>query len=498
MDSRRVPFPPQIFGIYKIIFNSIFILTPKSPICQESLLSPPSPLTHCKLSCGNSIHVKCMKVLMDHQVGALGMANVKCPLCRNDFGSFESLQLEFSDIVKADCLKKKTEQRKPRHPGFRCHECSSNPILGKCHTCTTCPMFHLCDGCFTKGAHAEHTFQHRNYRGGASVPSSRAVVPMLPQGFISDLETREITDQDYETLRMLDSGPVQQTFIPLHVINSFPVFKISSISLKNEILPGGKCNCCAIVVGMGEMVRKIPCGHAFHKDCIGNDVWTAHFTLSDPLKSFIDRWLLKQRTTCPSCGLAAYSSLGQDDVGDEDIQPEEARYAANSYNIPQTKRPKAREKVVDKEYFASQDANMFEIVGFNSSASQSSSLGSLRRLNEALPRVGSKGKFPAIPKKSGAIRSGASISRPMNMDELFISTSSSAGNTNSNSEGSLQTFTSSPVQKRRTLTQQSKANSRSTIPDLDSLIQVNVLRSHHNEKWVYTVNGKKKPTLLVR
>lgn len=50
------------------------------PICQETLLLPVSPLTHCRLSCGNSIHVKCMKVLMDHQIGSLGLKTVKCPV----------------------------------------------------------------------------------------------------------------------------------------------------------------------------------------------------------------------------------------------------------------------------------------------------------------------------------------------------------------------------------------------------------------------------------
>ncbi|KAJ3148961.1 E3 ubiquitin-protein ligase Zswim2 [Geranomyces michiganensis] len=51
------------------------------PICQEDLASEstPSALTYCKTSCGNHMHVKCVRVLMDHQSRSMGMENVKCP-----------------------------------------------------------------------------------------------------------------------------------------------------------------------------------------------------------------------------------------------------------------------------------------------------------------------------------------------------------------------------------------------------------------------------------
>ncbi|RKO87683.1 hypothetical protein BDK51DRAFT_16435 [Blyttiomyces helicus] len=50
------------------------------PICQELLLEPQSPLTHCRLGCGNSLHIKCVKVLMDHHTNTLGLDRVKCPV----------------------------------------------------------------------------------------------------------------------------------------------------------------------------------------------------------------------------------------------------------------------------------------------------------------------------------------------------------------------------------------------------------------------------------
>ena len=42
----------------------------------------------CRYGCGNSVHVKCMKIWAEHQ-RSTGETIVKCPLCRVDFGSFQ-------------------------------------------------------------------------------------------------------------------------------------------------------------------------------------------------------------------------------------------------------------------------------------------------------------------------------------------------------------------------------------------------------------------------
>ena len=41
-----------------------------------------------RYGCGNSVHVKCMKIWAEHQ-RSTGETIVKCPLCRVDFGSFQ-------------------------------------------------------------------------------------------------------------------------------------------------------------------------------------------------------------------------------------------------------------------------------------------------------------------------------------------------------------------------------------------------------------------------
>lgn len=44
--------------------------------------------------CGNNVHVKCMKIWLEHQVST-GEKMVKCPLCRETFGTPEQLKQEF-------------------------------------------------------------------------------------------------------------------------------------------------------------------------------------------------------------------------------------------------------------------------------------------------------------------------------------------------------------------------------------------------------------------
>ncbi|KAJ3175423.1 E3 ubiquitin-protein ligase Zswim2 [Geranomyces variabilis] len=215
------------------------------PICQEDLvpqLAPPA-LTYCKKSCGNHMHVKCVRVLMEHQSRSMGMENVKCPS----------------------------------------------------HT--------LCDKCFTSGSHSEHTFTHRSHPGGPQHPSPRRVAPTFPAAVLASMETRELDAGDYEVLLTLDSPVVNQGDLPLHVVNSFPTERAGGGSRGGGgggvRWVGHECRVCMKKVETGDTVRVIPCRHGFHRNCI-------------------DRWLLQTRTTCPQCGLPAYSALNADNGDGEE------------------------------------------------------------------------------------------------------------------------------------------------------------------------------------
>ncbi|NWI11636.1 ZSWM2 ligase, partial [Crypturellus soui] len=52
------------------------------PICQEEFLKTMLPITFCRYSCGNNVHIKCMKIWADHQDELGPDSVVKCPLCR--------------------------------------------------------------------------------------------------------------------------------------------------------------------------------------------------------------------------------------------------------------------------------------------------------------------------------------------------------------------------------------------------------------------------------
>ncbi|TPX67512.1 hypothetical protein SpCBS45565_g03725 [Spizellomyces sp. 'palustris'] len=299
------------------------------PICQEELLSSSSSLTYCKTSCGNHMHVKCVRVLMEHQSKSMGLDTVKCPLCRKDLGTVEELKTQLSAEEKGDRQKRKDKARKSAlhkassmslRLGTSCQECGCLSIVGKCHRCTVCQSYHLCDKCFTSGAHSDHTFTHRSRPNSPSRLSPRRVAPTFPQAVLEDMQTRELGDADYEALLALDSPGVNQGDIPLHVVSGFPTERAVG---KNWV--GDSCKVCMQKIQTGEVVRKIPCSHGFHRNCI-------------------DRWLLQCRTTCPTCGLAAYSSITADsnstDVGDP-IDLNAATYHAAKYP-DKTKRKKKR------------------------------------------------------------------------------------------------------------------------------------------------------------
>ena len=134
------------------------------PICQEELLGSPNPLTYCKMSCGQSMHVKCMKVWADHQRSSNGEEVVKCPLCREEFGPYEDLR---RGVASAACRKAAASQSQNLHQGTACDTCGEAPIAGRCYRCVVCPGCCLCHRCFTSPstAHHQHNFEYKMVSG---------------------------------------------------------------------------------------------------------------------------------------------------------------------------------------------------------------------------------------------------------------------------------------------------------------------------------------------
>jgi E3 ubiquitin-protein ligase ZSWIM2 len=130
----------------------------------------------------------------------------------------------------------------------------------------------MCHECFSKGSHSEHSFEVKSKNFGKWKSASRTVPASLPETVIHDLQNRELEDQDYTMLSQLDT-PQQQGDIPLHIINSFPVIKLSSAAdcIKLKLDNKRECKICVKQICFGDIVRKIPCGHSFHQHCIGNE-----------------------------------------------------------------------------------------------------------------------------------------------------------------------------------------------------------------------------------
>jgi hypothetical protein len=146
------------------------------------------------------------------------------------------------------------------------------------------------------GEHDQHAFEMKPKPHSKWEAASRAVQPKLPDSIVRSLEQRELTQEDYDMLLTLDSGPQIQGSIPIHIINGFPLLKLMGDADKKRFRldHDGNCNICVIKIRHGEIVRQIPCGHGFHRECI-------------------DRWLLNTRSTCPSCGIAAYTAIDGDE-----------------------------------------------------------------------------------------------------------------------------------------------------------------------------------------
>jgi len=119
-----------------------------------------------------------MKVWLDHQVST-GEKTVKCPLCRETFGTPEQLKQEFrykdsliffSFLIKFNMIYisrtsgAQQAEKSSIHLGYSCRRCRACPITGKCYKCTTCHDYFLCQTCFNLNIHNEHIFDYREVK----------------------------------------------------------------------------------------------------------------------------------------------------------------------------------------------------------------------------------------------------------------------------------------------------------------------------------------------
>ncbi|KAM4538101.1 E3 ubiquitin-protein ligase ZSWIM2 isoform 1-T1 [Fundulus diaphanus] len=235
------------------------------PICQEGLLQKKQPVSYCRFSCGNSVHISCMKVWADHQRLSDSQEMLKCPLCREDFSSLKLLQEQVKNAAK---LFTAAERESPdRHLGVLCYSCRVCPVTGTCFRCTICSSFYLCDNCVKKGCHSQHPLASRTTRKEKWILLA-ASSPGDPRPQDESTVAEPFADSDLERL---------------------PAVKVRSGSqLLNE---GLQCRICLQRFGFGQQVRTLPCHHKFHTDCVDQILLSSN---SCPLDGYV---LFSQQTT---------------------------------------------------------------------------------------------------------------------------------------------------------------------------------------------------------
>lgn len=98
-----------------------------------------------------------------------------------------------------------------------------------------------------------------------------------PQLLFSD---RDFNDQDYEMLLRLDES-VERKGATQDVINTLPTIRLGHGPVLGDQAQHGDCTICLEACKAGDLLRKLPCEHYYHKPCI-------------------DRWL-RSKASCPVC-----------------------------------------------------------------------------------------------------------------------------------------------------------------------------------------------------
>ncbi|XP_045662072.1 E3 ubiquitin-protein ligase ZSWIM2 [Ursus americanus] len=246
-------------------------------ICQEVLLEKKLPVTFCRFGCGNSIHIKCMKILANYQDMISNTSMLKCPLCRKEFAPLKLILEEFKNSSKLVTAAEK--ERLDKHLGIPCNNCKQFPIEGKCYKCTKCIEYHLCQECFDSCCHHSHPFtfrEMRNQRWRSLEKGSDEIVKYI-----------DIKNEIKEKMPHFQ-GKQGQVYTPKQVVKSLPLLLITKNS--KLLAPGYQCRLCLKAFCLGQHIRLLPCTHKFHRKCI-------------------DSWLFHTCNSCPIDGQVIYNPL---------------------------------------------------------------------------------------------------------------------------------------------------------------------------------------------
>ena len=92
---------------------------------------------------------------------------------------------------------------------------------------------------------------------------------------IIDLQHRDLTPEDYELLLLLDESVAPKT-VSENLLQSLAVVTVEAAEAVGEL-----CSICMEVYLASQTVKKLPCTHFFHEQCI--DMWLSNSSLNCPL-----------------------------------------------------------------------------------------------------------------------------------------------------------------------------------------------------------------------
>lgn len=252
-------------------------------ICQEEMTIQDleaDMLCYCDSSCGSNFHRKCLKMCVTYARSE--KKPILCPMCRAPWKN-----------IPSEIPKKRKKQGIPMPP-VRCQRCqiSIRSTFYRCAKCHENGAYDLCRSCFENGAskldHLDHPFVKAEV-SDYPVQWSVAIPPLnIDRSNILQLQERELTNNDYNTLLSLD-----QEFIPVmhhHLVQAFP--KIEQAKLESNF-----CVICENPLTLKCSVRQLPCSekHFIHDSCALNMLLEAQSISMDTSYGVCS-------SICPMCG----------------------------------------------------------------------------------------------------------------------------------------------------------------------------------------------------
>ena len=269
------------------------------PICQDDMTRDQA-LTWCRRGCGNNIHAKCMQNYSQYKISNKESAG--CPLCRVDWAL---------DLLKGDCR----GQASLKHScsPIYCAACTFPQRLkfNRCLECSQAAFSNLkksvdfCMRCYPKIGK-----DHRNHHFLSSdasisdhdevlwfpVANPRGVPQLIDSSILSDLQQRELSVEDYDTLLDLDKSiPDLSTQLILSLEDS-----VQEVAL--EELRQNLCWCSGRNKTLdNDNLKLLPCKHTCHEICLRKSILEAI--------SGGDNSLISLRCNRPECGCRIFSGL---------------------------------------------------------------------------------------------------------------------------------------------------------------------------------------------